>query len=354
MITLTAKINLISGGNLTGVSELQGNNISSSIPLGSKKAVKNPFIIGASRLGDGSTFSGGVDYFIGSQLANKSGVFEQPYEIVVSGSNISSITIAFDDNKGRHPNSITIDGVTYYDDDAIYTITGLDPTKQKHTLVISDWSEPKYPIVISGIYSEVTIDVDRKTMLSMETNSSDRDGVATPSFGLISNGGSMQFKDLNGELYDYAEQQLLSNGVLVDIYLFDTIHKNRELVGSFYSSDWDYDSDNRSVYLKYKDDLEELQEIIFDRIDYDFDKMAEKTLRWFYEKLFSATPQKYGFPEFENLDEKTKIHLENTKIKYPYLERVSLWGAWEKLCVVGMLHIYKEKGNTICKYNGGN
>ena len=76
MITLTAKINLLSGDNKAlslGSDNLSGNNISSNLSgiVGVKKNGRNPFIIGASKLGDGSTFSDGVDYFIGDKLSDE-------------------------------------------------------------------------------------------------------------------------------------------------------------------------------------------------------------------------------------------------------------------------------------------
>ena len=80
MITLTAKINLLSGDNSKlqlGSDNLSGNNISRDLSkvVGVKKDGSNPFIIGASKLGDGSTFSNGVDYFIGDHLSNENGDF---------------------------------------------------------------------------------------------------------------------------------------------------------------------------------------------------------------------------------------------------------------------------------------
>ena len=111
MITLTAKINILSGKNgalSVGSNNLSGNNISSDLDgiLGEKKANKNPFIIGASKIGDGATFSDGVDYFIGNRLSDSNGDFSSYYSLDVSGENLSSLTLAFDKSNKRYPKNI--------------------------------------------------------------------------------------------------------------------------------------------------------------------------------------------------------------------------------------------------------
>ena len=113
MITLTAKINLLSGDNNAlslGSDNLSGNNISRDLSkvVGVKKNGSNPFIIGASKLGDGSTFSDGVDYFIGDQLSDENGNFANPYEIQIKGNIEGNLTISFDKINNRHPNKIKI------------------------------------------------------------------------------------------------------------------------------------------------------------------------------------------------------------------------------------------------------
>ena len=105
MITLTARIDLISWGKndlSIQTNDLSINNISSDIQaiLCSKKQGSNPFIIGASKLGDASTFSDKVDYFIGKRQSNQNGKFDTPYRLTISGTEIKSLTIEFD-NMGR-------------------------------------------------------------------------------------------------------------------------------------------------------------------------------------------------------------------------------------------------------------
>ena len=240
MITLTAKIDLISGNNgtLSEVTRIDGtpisgwgNNISSSIPLGSKKTAKSPFIIGGSILDGSSTFSDGVDYFIGNQLSLGDGNFYFYYNIVVKGKNITSLTIAFDEQNRKHPKKIEIDGVDYADDDAIFTVTL--PSANEHTIRIDNWNAPNSPLVITGIYVDVSLDIDYRSIVGLERSIFDRADYKKPSYGIVSNGGNLEFVDKDGEIADYAEQLLLKSDLGVFVYLNNTLSKTQEKIAEF-------------------------------------------------------------------------------------------------------------------------
>ena len=512
MITLTAKINLLSGDNkglLLGSDNLSGNNISRDLSrvVGVKKDGSNPFIIGASKLGDGSTFSNGVDYFIGDHLSNENGDFaytaDRPkelngvktnhffpsrfegivennfygimqtlefsikdigdyvpnkivnlyleanfvsytgeiknystensiltpqyqiigftlsknflylqirfliprtfandyetiegvaricqqstgnivvketiqyfdYEIgIVSKSEINSLTIDFDKINNRHPKRIYIDDVEYIDDDPIFTIANLNSSRI-HKIRIDNWNSPNYPLVITGIYAEVNIDIDYRNLISISRSIFDRSDLKLPSFGIISNSGNIEFNDNSGEILDYAEQLLLQSGLSCEIKLNNTLVDGAsETIGLFETDQWDYDNDNRVVSVSLKDDLEEWQEINVSEIKYEPNKPQHKSFAYFYELLWKLTSNRssyvndkgetiigtgnYNMLSINELDEDTQAVLKNTYIQYPFLEIGSLWQQWTKLCQVCQLHIYKNSdGVIVCRYNGGN
>lgn len=371
MITLTAKINILSGDNKKlslGSDDLPGNNISSNLSgiVGFEKQASNPFILGASKLGDGSTFSDGVDYFIDDQPSDDNGNFATPYEITITGNTIGALTIAFDTTNRRHPKKIYVDGVEYVDDDAIFTVVGLTESTT-HTVRIVDWNDPKYPLVITGIYAEVSIEIDRRNLISISRSIFDRGDLKFPSWGIISNTGNIQFNDIDGEIRDYAEQLLLESGLKCEIFLNNTLANAQEKIGLFETDEWDYDNDNRVVSVSLKDDLEEWQDINVEEISYDPRNPAEKPFEWLYVELWKLTSNRYYAEEqitgkgnynmlaFDELDTDTQGILQNTYIQYPLLESGSLWEQWTKLCEVCQLHIYKDNnGVVVCRYNGGN
>ena len=371
MITLTAKINLLSGDNKAlslGSDNLSGNNISSNLSgiVGVKKNGSNPFIIGASKLGDGSTFSDGVDYFIGDQLSDDNGNFATPYTITITGNAMTSLTISFDTANGRHPKSVWIDGVEYIDDDPIFTVAGLTESTN-HTITIYNWNSPKYPLVITGIYAEVSIEIDRRNLISISRSIFDRSDLKLPSWGIISNTGNIEFNDTDGEIRDYVKQLLLESGLKCEIFLNNTLANEQEKIGLFETDEWNYDNDNRVVSVSLKDDLEEWQEINVAEISYDPREIESKPFKWLYVYLWKLTSHRYYAEEsiygngnydmlaFDELDTDTQDILQNTYIQYPLLESGSLWVQWTKLCEVCQLHIYKDNnGVVICRYNGGN
>lgn len=345
MITLTAKINLLSGDNsaLTLAStDLSGNNISSNLSgiVGVKKNGRNPFIIGASKLGDGSTFSDGVDYFIGDQSTDDNGNFTTPYEIEIkSVFRFSNLTISFDKANGRHPKSIYVDGVKYIDDDPIFTVTGLTE-KTSHTITIYDWNKPLYPLVITGIYTEVSIDIDRRNIISISRSIFDRSDLKLPSWGIISNTGNIEFNDTDGEIRDYAEQLLLQSGLKCEIKLNNSlIDGASETIGLFETDEWDYDNDNRVVSVSLKDDLEEWQDILLE----EYPLQNEMTMYEIYEYLVSKTPSKWELV----IDKKTENRLKDITCPYPYLESDNLWAQWQKFCDVCALYIYKNNEGKV-------
>jgi hypothetical protein len=303
--------------------------------------------------------SGQVDYFISNVFSNENGKFASPCVLTISGKEITSLTIAFDTKNNRHPKEIIIDNTKYVDDDATFTITNL-PSADTHTITISDWNKPNYPLVIMGVYVDISIDIDYRNLIGLNRSIIYRGDSKFPSYGIISNTGNLEFNDLDGEIRDYAEQMLLTSDLKVEITLNNTLANTHEKVGIFETKDWDYDNDNRSVSVSLKDDLEEWQDIQVDGFGYDprepFKIIADGKMSnlyiWLQNK--TKTPEKYQMLAFEELDQKTQNILENTKIKYPFLESGTLWEQWQKLCEICGLYIYKNNENkTICSYTYG-
>lgn len=342
MITLTAKINLISGNNgtLSSVSQPQGNNISSTIPLGEKKTSQSPFIIGSSILNGSSTLSDGVDYFIGSQLSNENGSFENPYEIVVEGENISSLTIAFDEKNKKHPRSIIVDGVSHYDDDAIFTVslTSLN----SHTIKINNWNSSNSPLVITGIYVNIDIKLDKRNIKNIDCSIMQKSDSKMPSFGIISNGGSAEFVDETGEIKDYAEEKLLVDGVKVTISLNNTLANTKEVVGVFYSKDWAYDEYNKTASLSFDDGLENLQDVMVSSQDV---LGEQRNLYQFMSFILSN----YAKDREVIFEEDAKAILENRTSNYLGLRKsgVSVWSVLTDICNMCGICIYCARDNKI-------
>ncbi len=355
MIKITATINIgENGGTLNTVASSQsGINVSSTLNevIGKHEQIQRPFILGRSRLGGGDCFTKKANFYIGRIASDSNGNFSSNYVIEVSGSDITLLTITFNKQKSEYPRSILIDGEAYYDDDPTWTIplTSADT----HTITISNWNKPNSPFVISSIYTNLSIELDDTNLLDFERTIMDRSDVKRPSFGIISNTGSLSFIDKDGEVKDYIAQQIISSQNVISAYLVNTETNAREQIVHFNTEQWSYNNSQPLVNVSLKDDLEEWQDINVPAVEYTPTVSTSQTAEWFYRYLHSKTPDKYKMLSFDELDGETKAVLSGTTIQYPLLESASLWAQWDKLCQLCFLRIYKRNdGRTVCKYSG--
>ena len=366
MITLTARIQLFGSGDnkLNYVSITNNrNNISTTIEnvMNTRIRSGNAFIIGSSKIGDGSTLSSGVDYYIGNVLSSTEEPYTFPNQYVLRFKpTYDNLTIVFDDvGNGFPPKVTTFPPSTIITDDAILTMGGLD-TSRDYLIYITTWNKPNAPLIIRGIYTDVSIDLDYNNLISMSGAIFERSDYKLPNFGIISNSGNIEFNDIDGEILDYAEEGWLTGGLETKLKLTNTLAKNAQNdVGTYYTATWNYDTDNRTVSVSIKDDLEEWQDINVEGFNYDPrtpNKVLEnKTMGELYTWLWNKTPSKYKMQTLEQLDEATRTKLNSTYIEYPLLKSGNLWQQWSKFCEANQTHIYKNfEGITVCKYNGGN
>jgi hypothetical protein len=346
MIKMTAEVYLGQGilGTLSNAQmKGSGNNISGDIQdiLRTSREVSRPFIIGSSRLGSGDTFSTNVEYFIGNQASNDFGIFENPYEITIQGENLSAINIYFDTTNNRYPTEIYIDGILFYNDSPVFFAYNLN-VANSHTIVISNWNSPNFPIVISGIFTEIFVEVDKyKTEISCETMY--RENIPTPSYNIISNIGYLKFYDRVGAFKNYYESQVFSANFTVNLLIKNTLSRKSEVVATFNSGSWNYDVNTRMVTASLKDDLEEWQEIEIE----GFNPIDRTVALDIFNFLKSKTPAKY---EFEELDTDTHDYL-NRYVRFPKMNKGNLWQQWQKFSVLMSLHIYKNNKGKVCVYH---
>jgi hypothetical protein len=195
---------------------------------------------------------------------------------------------------------------------------------------------------ISGLSNNETISIDRRNIVSINSKNSSRSDNSRPSFGIISSSGSVQFKDLDGKIEDYANKRILTSNLSIKVYVENTITKQKMLVSDLKTENWRYDSDNRSANVTIKDDLEEWQGIQVDRIPL----RSESSAYELYQILRNRTPSKY---QFANMDEATEDYLGGIVVKFPYLDSGSLWSQWNKFCEAFGIYIYKNiEGKIVC------
>lgn len=199
-----------------------------------------------------------------------------------------------------------------------------------------------------SLTADIEIIVDNRNMISLERTIMDRSDTSKPNWGIIANGGNIEFNDLGGEIKDYIEQQLLKSDLSVYFEIRNTLVENKvEQVGKFATDKWTYDNNNKVVSVSLKDDLLLWQEIQVSAMPL----RSQMTMKALYDYLVNLSS---GWT-FEPLDTQTLAMLTKTVCAYPYLESGSLWSQWNKLCEVCGLYIYKNNDNKIvvsCELGG--
>lgn len=202
------------------------------------------------------------------------------------------------------------------------------------------------------------IDIDKKNIVSVDASLIDRSDISLPSWGIISNNGKLSFVDWNGDIKRYADSLKLTENANVVIYLQNTITKSVKELKNYLTSKWYYDSNNHTVSVSLKDNLEEWQDIQISGFNYDVSDpqkvLPNQTMADLYRWLYIKTPAKYSMKSFNNLNADTQDVLNNTTIPHPILKKGTLWAQWTKLCGACGLYIYKtSQGDTTCSYNYG-
>ena len=189
------------------------------------------------------------------------------------------------------------------------------------------------------IYEEVKF--DRRNLLSLESEVKDRADIDKPSFGIISTGGSLSFKDNSSRFLNYANAGLLTEGIEIKIFLENTVKKTKKQVGLYYATDWDYDNDNRSVTVSFKDKLENLQDRNSNKIDMSPEQTPKNIFSRIYDMIYKPSDIKILF------DSNVKPIMQKTNSTTLYKNASNIWSDLNKISEICGFHIYNDfYGNT--------
>jgi hypothetical protein len=354
MIRLTATINIpLSREVVIDAEPLEGsgNNISSSLDNieNARVIAKNPFILGSSALGEPTILTESVDYFISKATSDKNKEFSPYIKIHISvSSSVWGFSIAFDTINNVYPTKMIINGREYTNDSPVFDYDGVH--SNSFTIYITELNQAYKPLTITGIYTVEHLAVNQYNLKSLNSKFMNKAELSVPSWGIFSNICSMELIDENGRILNYANNNQLVENLLCDMYIENYDEKNkvsikREHIATVYTADWSYDSENKTVNVTFKDNLEKLQNQTMST-----EYIGEgKTMYDLYQFLLSKTPNKYA--KLFVIDDETKVFLENSKCFYAYFEEGSLWSQWEKLCETCLLQMsYNQKGEIILRH----
>ena len=351
MIKLEARIKLFDSndGTVNNAQFNNNNNISWNIftanssfgqIVGKEVKQTKPFLLGNSPLVGGEDYeipknsdmyvlADRVNYFIGSLVSGADGTFPggASYSITINGADFNAITIVFDKDDEVWPTEITVNGESYTNDDPTFTVGGLGGTVDRLEVTISKLNKPNKGLIVTGVYVDITIVVDEKNLDSFTYSLYDMENNDEPSYGVISNSGTLSFVDSTREVLDYITSDLIGEDLNVSLYVKNTSTNKEEMFVKCYSDGWTYDNDNFVVEITLKDVAERMQKNF---ISVPF--TARMTGEQIYEILKTAAENVIKIRPFNELDAITKRTLSGYTFINFYIDNCSLWEAYNMLC----------------------
>lgn len=360
MIKIEARIKLFDSndGTVSDAIISNPNNISADEFNGQtiiNREVKQtqPFLLGNSPLVGGEDYeipknsdmyvlADSVNYFIGSLISGDDGTFpnDASYAITINGANFNAITIVFDKDDEVWPTEVVINGGSYTNDDAIFTVSGLGGTVDELEVTISKLNKPNKGLIVTGIYVDITIIVDEKNLDSFTYSLYDREHNDEPSYGVVSNSGTLSFVDSTGEVLDLIQTKSMRFNSPIEIYITNTISGKRELFVKGITGELSYDNDNFVVDLTIKDVIEKLQTINFNipfTLEIDIDDIIAQVNNVVPDNL----TVKFDAKTRENI-----INMLYDKINNVYYDTGSVWDFLQNICAAFNLICYSKSSSS--------
>lgn len=322
-------------GSLDTVTPPVGNNISNfnggevnNSSIKNPNIGSNPFIIGVNKIGDGSKYLNEYKGYLSSVLSDNDGNCD--FIMSISGSNIDNFTIHFDNIVNQYATQIEIDNVIYENDDTHFFINV--EKNNSHIIKFLKWSKPNSNIRFTAITIGLTLTFNQfNGLISFVRGSQSMQDNTTPSYGALSQYGSVKLADYTGEINEIEELNMLTSGIKVKLYL------DNELVGDYLFDT--FEKENRTTYnVQLNDEIIKWNDIIISSSPLQ----ENKTAKDFYDFLISQYEADY-----EILSDDIKNYLENIKIQYYYLESGSLFSQWNKFCDITQMLVYKKQNGKI-------
>lgn len=361
MIKIEARIKLFDSddGTVTDATINNANNISSgsfgqsqNSIIGREVKQSQPFLLDNSPLVGGEDYeiaknsdmyvlADRLNYFIGSLVSSDDGTFPNgaSYSITISGVDFNAITIVFDKDDEVWPTEVVINGESYMNDDPIFTVSGLGGTVDELEVTISKLNKPNKGLIVTGIYVDITIVVDEKNLNSFIYSLYDRENNDEPSYGVVSNSGTLSFVDSTGEILDNIQMKTTFKDSQVEIYAINTISGKKELFVKGLAGEVSYDNDNFVVEVTIRDIIEKLQTTNFN-LPFAESIDIETIITQINDVMPSNITVKFNAETASNIQ-----NMLYSGIKNVYYDTGSVWDFLQNLCTAFNLICYSESTN---------
>lgn len=207
----------------------------------------NPFIVGQSKVGDGSYFADNYNGALSYIKSDINGDITPSYKIVISGENIHSFVINFDNITNEFATQIKINNTLIYNDDTLFVYKLEEPTNRLDIEFLK-WNLPNRYIRYTSIRVDLKLTYNQFTgLLEFTRGSQSTQNSGYPQYGLTSQYGSCKILDNNGELSELELLQILNKNIKFKFYM------DNELIGTYVYKEIDKEEKTNIYNVKLQD-----------------------------------------------------------------------------------------------------
>ena len=349
MINYYAKIDVIGQEDQDVISSVvfdkQANNISmgvnlssTHISLGEKVFILSSDTVTASLLDDGSVYapSSGYDGFMSTDYAGNGSLTMT----VSTNSPLYQATIYFDKFSNQYPQQITYEGKTITNNSADVLLE-FESASTEYTIVFSNWTQANLPFMVSSFSAYLQLVFGRNSLFNFNFTRREASDNETPSYGVIANDGQLIVHDTNGLLRKLAKQKILKPDQRVKIYL------NDKEIAVFDTEKWTYQNSEQTCTIDLKDRILELQ-----KYEVSMPLSKEKTAEEIYQFLTEQAVANGWKGSNIVISDEDVARLKTIIVENPYIEKCSLWEAWNKFSHLASTRVYSDNGKIRTAYYG--
>lgn len=257
--------------------------------------------LGAFKLGSSTNGFLGIKDNQGRILNNYNGIVfgytnnSKQFDLILTfvGTDIGNLKIVFDRLSENYPTTYTVseDGgtaVTHTNSSSELQVSGISGTSQRIVITFSAWSKANTMVAITFIENQVIdITLDKKWINSFTTQNQLTSQPQQALYGLVPNTGSLELKDYNNTLLNYAQIGYLKMSSFgVEIYV------NHKIVEKHVVSDNPYYSSDKTMDIRLSNFGNSQRKISME--NYSIQKYSTTLYQVVYEML-----SRMGFPSAE-------------------------------------------------------
>ncbi len=319
-------------GTINGYELPEGNNITgANNSLSIINGGESVFVLGASELGAEPFYNTKVKYngFFSNRQSDSNGNTDITIEVV--GEDIDNFMMIFDNVAHQFATDIYVDDKLWKNTNNIFIWHG--EKANSHTIRIIKWNKPLYPVRITSLRVGISLTYDSSYLHEVTRGSQSMADNKLPSYGVISSYGSVSFIDKDKELVKLAELNLLKPNLKIQIFYGD------EKIGEYESEKWSYSYGNSRAKVELKDSTQRWYNRVYDK---SVNVTLNESALDIYNKLKLESNE-----IFAPLDSELESYLEDINVSFSYIDKCSLFDAWNKLCNLACLQMYKAEDGRI-------